>query len=243
VNPGATITYTITYGNVGLGEARNVVIVETLPPGLTYVDGSASNGGVYVPAGRTITWTRATLAAKTTEQTVTFEAQVSAAMLEGGVITNSSLTIDSDEETPAQSQVTPETTTVNDQKGPQLSGQIPAPGAEHVPQETLIQLHVTDAGTGVDYGNNTVRIYVEGDLVYDGSAETDPNEYDSTLAPDQLVRGICRRTGTPADYTFTFLRVGKFGYEQDVTVRVTAADLDVNLLNDADGVELLFHDY
>ncbi len=52
-NTGETITYTITYENTGLDWAYNVVVTDTLPPGVTYV------GAIPAPVsvvGQILTW-------------------------------------------------------------------------------------------------------------------------------------------------------------------------------------------
>ena len=52
VQPGETVTYTLTIRNTGSGPAREVVVTDVLPPGLVPV--SATEGGVI--AGDTVTW-------------------------------------------------------------------------------------------------------------------------------------------------------------------------------------------
>jgi uncharacterized repeat protein (TIGR01451 family)/fimbrial isopeptide formation D2 family protein len=52
VNPGGTITYTVTVTNNGPATASNVVVTDTLPTGTTF--GSASNGGTQ--AAGVVTW-------------------------------------------------------------------------------------------------------------------------------------------------------------------------------------------
>jgi len=53
-NFGDNVTYTVTVSNVGIGDANNVVIVDRLGEGLTFV--SASDNGVWDPVKRTVTW-------------------------------------------------------------------------------------------------------------------------------------------------------------------------------------------
>jgi uncharacterized repeat protein (TIGR01451 family) len=55
------IQFVITIRNPGEYNATNTQVVNTLPAGLTYVNGSASNGGVY--AGGKITWSNLYIAA------------------------------------------------------------------------------------------------------------------------------------------------------------------------------------
>ena len=54
-NFGDKVDYTVTVTNDGIGDANNVVIVDRLGEGLTFV--SASDNGVWDPVKRTITWT------------------------------------------------------------------------------------------------------------------------------------------------------------------------------------------
>jgi uncharacterized repeat protein (TIGR01451 family) len=46
VNPGQTITYTITYTNKGAGPADGVIVTDTIPTGTTYVPGSMSSNPI-----------------------------------------------------------------------------------------------------------------------------------------------------------------------------------------------------
>jgi uncharacterized repeat protein (TIGR01451 family) len=226
VDPNDTVTYTVTYGNEGLAGVTNAVITEMLPQGLDYVAGSASNGGVYEAATRTLTWAIGPIGAETTDQVVTFDAKVSGDMAEGGTLTNSNLSLNSDQ-SQAVTQAVPETTTVNDVKAPAISGLIPAVNAEHAPREPLIQVHVTDAGSGVKYDGGTVTITVEGDVIYDGANETSVGVYD-TRATAQAVKGVCRRTGSAADYKFSFTPSVTFNFEQKVDVVIDAVDVAGN---------------
>ena len=54
-NFGDKVEYTITVSNNGVGDAKQVVVVDTLNEGLTFV--SASDNGVWDPVKRTVTWT------------------------------------------------------------------------------------------------------------------------------------------------------------------------------------------
>ena len=53
-NFGGKVDYTVTVTNDGIGDANNVVIVDRLGEGLTFV--SASDNGVWDPVKRTVTW-------------------------------------------------------------------------------------------------------------------------------------------------------------------------------------------
>ena len=94
VLPGSTITYTITYDNLGNSfDVHNVVIVDHLPIETTFV--SASDGGVYDPVSHTVTWNIGTLSAGSGPFSVTLVVTVDASTPPGS-ITNFA-EIDSDE--------------------------------------------------------------------------------------------------------------------------------------------------
>jgi len=214
---GDEVVYTIAYGNQGLADATDVVIVETLPADLVFV--SADNGGIH-NAG-TITWNVADIPAETTTPLeVSFTASIAASLSDGGTVTNSNLTIDCDETDPVQAPA--ESTAVNDTQGPVITPLIPAAGDEEVELDSIVKLRITDA-SGVDYDGSTVTIRIEDDLIYDGANEAPLGEYDSTGSV-QAVRGICRRTGTATAYTFTFVPSTSFGHEKKVDVVVEATD-------------------
>jgi uncharacterized repeat protein (TIGR01451 family) len=58
-SPGETLTYELTWANGGPNPAENAVVVDALPPELAFV--SASDGGRFDAARRTVTWTLGTL--------------------------------------------------------------------------------------------------------------------------------------------------------------------------------------
>jgi uncharacterized repeat protein (TIGR01451 family) len=102
VNPGQTITYTITYGNTGGTGATNIVIIDAIPTYTTYVTGSASGAGTTITYSHDggsnwdgsdsapvthIKWERASLTAGTTGQTVSFRVKVDSAP-DGTTISN-----------------------------------------------------------------------------------------------------------------------------------------------------------
>ena len=53
---GDVLDYAVEWANDS-GETATVTVTDTLPAGLTYVEGSASDGGTYDPETRTVTWT------------------------------------------------------------------------------------------------------------------------------------------------------------------------------------------
>jgi uncharacterized repeat protein (TIGR01451 family) len=59
-NAGEVVVFAVTARNSGPSAATGVVVTDTLPAGLTFV--SASNGGVWDPVTRTVTWTVGNLA-------------------------------------------------------------------------------------------------------------------------------------------------------------------------------------
>lgn len=55
-SPSEVVTYTLSYRNVGSGDAANVTVTLPIPAGTTYVEGSASGGGTYDPATNSVKW-------------------------------------------------------------------------------------------------------------------------------------------------------------------------------------------
>ena len=85
--PGATVTYTLAYTNVGGSPASNVSLTDSLPAGISYVPNSAGNQASYNAATNTITWSLGSLAANGSGQ-VTFQAVVSSQATVGSTINN-----------------------------------------------------------------------------------------------------------------------------------------------------------
>jgi uncharacterized repeat protein (TIGR01451 family) len=90
VAPDSTIAYTLAYFNDGNVKASNATITDTLPAHTTFV--SASDGGKYVNATRTVTWTGIDVAAGTTAAdpagTVTFSVTVDSNTANGTELDN-----------------------------------------------------------------------------------------------------------------------------------------------------------
>ena len=80
---GDTLTYTVSYANLGK-DLATVTITDKLPAGLTYVDKSASDDGVYNDRANTLTWTIENVPAGTTG-TVTFKAKVNEDAVQQGI--------------------------------------------------------------------------------------------------------------------------------------------------------------
>lgn len=122
IAPLATLTYTLAVTNLGPADAQNVVITDTLPDGVAYVDGSVNMpGGACSESGGTVTCTAGSLAvtAETNavirvtvpanEGTITNTAGVSADQLdtEAGNDSDSEDTIVGQSSTPPPSTGTP----------------------------------------------------------------------------------------------------------------------------------------
>lgn len=75
VGSGDVVTYRMTVTNSGKGPARDVKVTDAVPEGLTYVDGSASDGGACVEG--VLSWDLGDLAAGES-RSVTFKATVPA---------------------------------------------------------------------------------------------------------------------------------------------------------------------
>jgi len=103
----------------------------------------------------------------------------------------------------------------DDVTAPTVANCSPRPDSIQAPLNTLTILHVVDIGAGVD--PNSVVIRIQNDIIYAGGA----TEYASDL-------GRCRRTGTKADYTFTYQPKAVFNYDQTINVMVNATDLGGN---------------
>ncbi|MBW7992006.1 MAG: hypothetical protein FVQ84_18600 [Planctomycetes bacterium] len=112
-----------------------------------------------------------------------------------------------------------------DGANPNTNGNIPGKNSVQAARDAIVQLHIADSSSGVDY--ESVTIQVGGHLIYDGANETSFGVYDST-------EGICRRVGTASDYTFVFQPSTLFDYEQKVDVVVNAKDKAGNSITPAE---------
>lgn len=68
-------TYEVCYENIGGADALNTMLVDELPVSVDYVDGTASDGGVYSAGDHTLTWNIGTLV-PAAEKCVTFDVKV-----------------------------------------------------------------------------------------------------------------------------------------------------------------------
>lgn len=83
IQVGDVLTYTVSYANPGKDPAT-VTITDKLPKGLTYVDGSASDGGSFDKDENKLTWKINDVKAGATG-TVTFKARVNESALTNGI--------------------------------------------------------------------------------------------------------------------------------------------------------------
>jgi len=106
-----------------------------------------------------------------------------------------------------------------DNLAPTVTNCSPRAGSIQVPLDNIINLHVTDAGAGVDA--NSVIIKVNGHTIYEGNK----NQHASQ-------NGHCRRLGTKRDYTFVYQSDAAFGYDQTLMITITAKDFAGNELKE-----------
>lgn len=83
IQVGDVLTYTVSYANLGKDPAT-VTITDVLPSSLTYVDKSASDGGIYNNRANTLTWTIEGVKPGTTG-VVTFRATVNEDAVQQGI--------------------------------------------------------------------------------------------------------------------------------------------------------------
>ena len=63
IEKGETYTYRVVVNNISTIDAKNVIVVDNIPVGLTVVESSITNGGVYNSSNNTITWNISVLSA------------------------------------------------------------------------------------------------------------------------------------------------------------------------------------
>ena len=228
VNSGGAQTYTITpnagyhiadvavdgssVGTVSSYSFTNVTanrtIVATFAINTYTIIASASNGGQLSPSGTTVVnW------GDTQIYTITPNAgyHITDVFVDGSsvsAVTSYSFTNVTANHTIAATFAIDEL----DVTAPTVSNLSPQADMVQVPLNSLIILHITDAGEGVDA--NLVTIEVNNNIVYTDNTAHYNSQY-----------GDCYRTGTKADYTFIYQSNEMFDYDQAVTVTVNAADL------------------
>jgi uncharacterized repeat protein (TIGR01451 family) len=117
---GQNLTYTLTYGNTGSGNATGVVVSDSLPAGTTFV---SVTGGGTLSLGSVI-WNIGDLNAGVTAQTVSFTVAVTAT---AGTISNSDCSIQASGVSPVSG--SPVTTTVVPAAHTTVGNSVPSPNA------------------------------------------------------------------------------------------------------------------
>jgi uncharacterized repeat protein (TIGR01451 family) len=166
VEPGDTLTYTLTYGNDSTVDVTNVVINDTLPTSTSFV--SASDGGSLV--GNTVVWNLGALPAGETGRSVSFVIQVNDPYTGTNPLVNTAL-IDSDDTSPGSSN--PSNTFI-DAPFPELSVSKSASRFVAGAGDTLIYT--------ITYGNS-------GDAAATGVVLTDAVPSDLTYVPGSASNG------------------------------------------------------
>ena len=85
-SPGSVVTYMLGCTNSG-SSATNVSLTDTLPPGVSYVPGSAGSNATYNPQTNTLSWSLGTLAYNSHAE-VTFQALIAPSASLGSSISN-----------------------------------------------------------------------------------------------------------------------------------------------------------
>lgn len=92
VEPGGMITFAVLVENLGVGQAQDVIVTDTLPPGLTYVGGNNNlcGGPCADPViqGQQVIWSLGNIAADTQWQYFEFWARVSSTLTVGTRLIN-----------------------------------------------------------------------------------------------------------------------------------------------------------
>jgi uncharacterized repeat protein (TIGR01451 family) len=135
---GQNLTYTLTYGNTGSGDAAGVVINDTVPAGATFV--SATGGGA-VMAG-VVNWNIGSVNAGVTGQTVSFTVAVTAA---SGSVNNSTYSIEASGVSPVAG--LPVATIVTPAAAPLLTISKAAPSSVLTGQNLTYTITYGNAGT------------------------------------------------------------------------------------------------
>ncbi len=109
-----------------------------------------------------------------------------------------------------------------DPTSPAVTGMLPASGTWDAPIGTLIQLHITDAGPGVDASTVTIQASPDG-VTWETISDGSPSYVASN---NEVFNGVTNRAGTPADYVYVFQPTASFDFEDEVYIQVSASDLD-----------------
>ncbi|MEI7831763.1 MAG: IPT/TIG domain-containing protein, partial [bacterium] len=84
---GRTLTYTLSYANIGSNSATGVTLTDKLPSFLSYKEGSATGNAVYDSNTRTITWSVDAIPINTSGK-VSFQTKIDDQVTKGTIITN-----------------------------------------------------------------------------------------------------------------------------------------------------------
>lgn len=147
VIPGGQINYRISFDNLSnLMPIRNVVIIDTLPAGTTFV--SATDQNTYNPSNNTVKWQLGGLAAGEPQKSVRLVVKVNSSVAVGSTIHND-CTIDSDD--------TPPTTQGVDTKVVAAADSVPIPiyasadSPQYAGDEFWVDIDVGDAENPVEH--------------------------------------------------------------------------------------------
>lgn len=225
VQPGDTITYTITYNNTGTDNATNVVIIDAVPTYTTYITGTASGTGTTItyshdggstydssetPPVTHINWTRGLLINGTTGQTVSFQVTVNTP-LDNGTTINNQASIESDELAPADSN----TVTHYVSSAPILSiAKTDAP--DPVVAGQTLTYTITYENTGTMIANNVIITEAYDSKVAFVSA---------TPAPDGGTDNIWTITTLPIDGPHTIIVTVKVARVRDSTTMLNVVQI------------------
>jgi hypothetical protein len=102
---------------------------------------------------------------------------------------------------------------------PVVARTTPGPDSIQAPLNSLVTLHVTDAGTGVDAATAVIR--VNDQVVYQGKEAVYTSPY-----------GRCSRSGSKSDYRYIYQPDQMFEFDQTVVVKVNATDLQGNAMSE-----------
>ncbi|MDI9569429.1 MAG: carboxypeptidase regulatory-like domain-containing protein [Pseudomonadota bacterium] len=185
VKAGGEITYTINYNNTGNMAATGVVIVDTIPEDTTYVANSASNGGVYDPQAKTVTWNIASLAANTSDS-VSFKVTVKTPLADGTKITNAAYSIQSTQTAQVKGQS--KESTVESKPEFQLT-KTATPNPVIIGKELTYELTVTNVGTANATGV-VIRDTVPANTTYKAGSASDGGTESGGVVTWNLTDGL-----------------------------------------------------
>lgn len=198
------------------GSVQTYAVLDAPPANWTV--GSISNGGAWDAANKQVKWGPF---ADSTARTLTYTATPPAGE-SGTKAFSGTATFDWLSSAIGGAQTI---TIAGDTVPPAVTGCLPPlSGAWNVQRDALVQLHVTDGGSGVNA--STVKIEASLDqTVWETISDGSPS-YDAS--GNTVFKGTTTRGGTPADYLYVFQPSAPFDYEQQVYIRVKASDVAGN---------------